>query len=147
MNQYPISTWLTVPNPDSLGWIFIPNKSAKWIQEKGRMCLDNKESSPWHISTFVKTNFKKSLNFFLTFQKLMNQPEESGIPVENQRIICGWFIWRMIWAFYLISSRNKSCMTMPIRTRPTAIMWCILWFKTIKKKGGCAHMHILLIVL
>lgn len=53
------------------------------------MCLDNKESSPWHISTFVKTNFKKSLNFFLTFQKLMNQPEESGIPIENQRIICG----------------------------------------------------------
>lgn len=55
-------------NPDSLGWFSHSKKSAGWMKGKGRIRLGKMRNSSWRIGNFVKTNFKNSLRFLLTFQ-------------------------------------------------------------------------------
>jgi hypothetical protein len=45
------------------------------------------KNAPWEKEKFVLTNFKNSLRFLLTFPTRMNQPNESGFLIDNQKIM------------------------------------------------------------
>ena len=57
------------------------------MKGKGEMHLGKLKNAPWEKEKFVLTNFKNSLRFLLTFPTRMNQSNESGFLIDNQKIM------------------------------------------------------------
>jgi hypothetical protein len=57
------------------------------MKEKGEMHLGKMKNALWEKEKFVLTNFKNSMRFLLTFPTRMNQPNESGFLIDNQKIM------------------------------------------------------------